>query len=151
MSISRKAAKTHKIYIYAKTAKYLLAEWQKIRTVLESFRGLRFFNNSWAGGFNPCIGLLHSFREAQHIAEYFTTKYTNPRKLSGLHSVPQSFLSKKLELKSQQFFSNFSDIWHLISSERRDWHLISSERRDWQLKISPIPHKHEIKFPKKWT
>ena len=36
MAISRKGAKTHKIYIYAKTAKIPLAEWQKIRMALAS-------------------------------------------------------------------------------------------------------------------
>ena len=36
-----------------------------------------------------------SFREAKHIAEYFTTKFTNPRKLSGIHRAPQSFFSQK--------------------------------------------------------
>ena len=36
IAISLKGAKTHKIYIYAKTAKYPLAEWQKIRTALAS-------------------------------------------------------------------------------------------------------------------
>jgi hypothetical protein len=36
IAISRKGAKTHKTYIYAKTAKIPLAEWQKIRTALAS-------------------------------------------------------------------------------------------------------------------
>jgi hypothetical protein len=36
IAISLKGSKTHKIYIYAKTAKYPLAEWQKIRTALAS-------------------------------------------------------------------------------------------------------------------
>ncbi len=37
IAISRKGAKTHKIYIYAKTAKIPLAEWQKIRMPSKAF------------------------------------------------------------------------------------------------------------------
>ena len=36
MAISRIAAKTHQIYIHAKSTKYPLAEWQKIRMALAS-------------------------------------------------------------------------------------------------------------------